>query len=327
MSNVTSAIARAIRRRLGLSWIAVAISLAIVAIAAVTLFRVFREIELGRVIAALEGQPTSGLVVSCGFVVAGYFALTCNDVFALRAIGRSNVPYRVAALASFTSYTIGHNLGASIFTSGVIRYRIYSAWGLSFGAIAKIAFITSLTYWLGNAFVLGCGISYAPEAASAIDHLPTGLNRLIGFAGLAVIFGYLLWLLPRRRTVGRPHWRIVLPAPGATLVQIGIGALDLTLVTIAMYAVLPAQPTIDFSVLIVVFVSAMLIGVVSHVPGSFGVLEAAMFIALPQFHREELLASLLTFRVLYFVLPLLVAALLLGLREVRGIAAGIGRTV
>ena len=324
MSNVTSAIAQAIRRRFGLSWIAVAISLVIVAIAAVTLFRVFHQIELGRVVAALKAQSLRGLVVSCGFVAAGYFALTCYDVFALQAIGRTNVPYRVAALASFTSYTIGHNLGAAIFTSGFIRYRMYSAWGLSVSEIARIAFITGLTYWLANAFVLGCGIALAPGAASAIDHLPASVNRLIGLAALMAISGYMLWLLPRPRTIGRSPWRIVLPDPPSTLVQIGIGSLDLIFVSLAMYALLPDQPAIDFFDLIVIFVTAMLIGVVSYVPGSLGVMEAAMFIGLPQFCREDLLASLVTFRVLYFVIPLLLAVLLLGLREVRSVAAGMG---
>jgi glycosyltransferase 2 family protein len=327
MSNVRSAIASAIRRKFGLSWIAAAISLAIVSIAAATLLRVFREIDFGGVVAALRAQPPRALVLSIVCVVAGYLVLTCYDVFALRAIGRGNVPYRVAALASFTSYTIGHNLGAPIFTSGIIRYRVYSGWGLSVREIARIAFITSLTYWLGNAFVLGCGIALAPGAASAINHLPAPVNRLIGIAALMGLNCYMLWLLPRPRSIGRSHWRIALPDPPATLVQIAIGSLDLTLVTLAMYALLPAQPAIDFFELLVIFVTAMLIGVVSYVPGSLGVMEAAMFIGLPQFRSEDLLASLLTFRVLYFLMPLIVAAILLGLREMRGMAAGIGRAV
>jgi hypothetical protein len=128
-SNVRSAIARAISRKSGLSWIAAAISLVIVSVAAVTLWRVFREIEFGGVLAALKAQSARALLMAITFVVAGYLTLTCYDVFALRAIGRRNVPYRVAALASFTSYTIGHNIGAAIFTSGLIRYRIYSNWG------------------------------------------------------------------------------------------------------------------------------------------------------------------------------------------------------
>jgi uncharacterized membrane protein YbhN (UPF0104 family) len=323
-----SVLARTFRGKLGWSWIAVAISIVIVSVAAVTLFRLFRQIEPGAVVAALKAQSPYDLLIAGGFVVAGYLTLSCYDVFALRAIGRKTIPYRVAAFASFTSYTIGHNFGATVFTSGVIRYRLYSAWRLSVSDIARIAFITGLTYWLGNAFVLGCGLSYVPDAAAVVDHLPAAINRLIGFAGIAAIAGYTLWLLPRRRVIGRANWRIVLPDWKMTLVQIAIGAFDLIFVSLAMYALLPAQPAIDFVHLLVIFVAAMLIGVLSYAPGSLGVLEAAVFIGLPQFGKEELLASLVTFRVLYFVIPLLTAALLLGLREFRLLVAGaIGRAL
>jgi glycosyltransferase 2 family protein len=325
MSNVMSAAPRAVHWRLAWRWFAAATSVAVVAIAGVTLYRVSREIELARVIDALKTQTARSLLLSCLFVAAGYITLTCYDVFALRAIGRGDLPYRVAAFASFTSYTIGHNVGAAILTSGVIRYRIYSAWGLSVGEIARIAFMTGLTYWLGNAFVLGCGIALAPGAATAINHLPAPVNRLIGLAALTAINCYMLWLLPRPRSIGRSPWRIALPNPASTLVQIAIGSLDLIFVTLAMYVLLPAQPAIDFFDLLVVFVTALLIGVVSYVPGSLGVIEAAMFLSLPQFPRENLLASLLTFRLLYFVVPLLLASALLGLREARIVAAGLTR--
>jgi len=327
MPNVRSAIAHAIHKKFGWSSVAVAFSLLIVAVAALTLFHVFREIELGRVIRALKAQSLSQLLLSRGFVVAGYLALTFYDVFALRAIGRGEVPYRVAAFASFTSYTIGHNFGAAVFTSGFVRYRIYSAWGLSVREIARIAFITGLTYWLANGLVLGGGALLAPDAASAIDHLPVSVNRLFGIAALAAIGGYLLWLRHSPRAIGPSGWRIVLPNVPSTLVQIGIGSLDLIFVALTMYALLPAQPAVDVLDLIVIFVAAMLMGVVSHVPGSLGVMEAAMFIGLPEVGKEELLVSLVTFRVLYFLLPLLLATLLLGLREFRSVAAGIARTL
>jgi uncharacterized membrane protein YbhN (UPF0104 family) len=327
MPNVRSAIAQAIHKKFGWSSVAVAFSLLIVAVAAFTLFHVFREIELGRVIGALKAQSLSQLLLSGGFVVAGYLALTFYDVFALRAIGRGEVPYRVAAFASFTSYTIGHNFGAAVFTSGFVRYRIYSAWGLSVREIARIAFITGLTYWLANGLVLGGGALLAPDAASAIDHLPASINRMVGIAALLAIGGYLLWLWPGPRTIGPSEWQIVLPNVSSTLVQIGIGSLDLIFVALAMYVLLPTQPAVDVLDLVVIFVAAMLMGVVSHVPGSLGVMEAAMFIGLPQVGKEDLLVSLVTFRVLYFLLPLLLATLLLGVREFRSVAAGIGRAL
>ena len=301
--------------------IGVAIGLLIVVIAGAALFRLLRDIDLDEVVAALRAKSVREVVIAGGFVLAGYVTLTLYDFFALRTIGRNTVPYRIAALAGFTSYAIGHNLGATVFTGGAIRFRIYSAWGLSIIDVAKIAFVTGLTFWLGNAFLLGFGMSYAPAAASAVNQLPAWVNRGIGLSGLILIVGYLIWLMPRPRVVGRSDWRIVLPGLRLTVVQIGIGVLDLTLGALAMYMLLPDRPAIDFITLLVIFVTATLLGFLSHAPGSLGVFEAAMLVGLPLFQKEGLLASLLIFRLLYFVFPLFFAALLLSLRELR-LAAG-----
>ena len=281
----------------------------------VTLFRLLRDIDVERVLVAVQATSIQTILVAGGFVAIGYVTLTFYDFFSLRTIGRKEVPYRIAALASFTSYTIGHNIGATVFTGGVVRFRIYSAWGLTIIEVAKIAFVTGLTFWLGNAFLLGIGIAYAPEIASAVDQLPLWVNRVIALAGLAVIVGYLIWLLPRPRVIGRDDWQIVLPNARLTLVQIGIGILDLGSAALAVYTLLPAHPAIDFVELLVTFVMATLLGFLSHAPGSLGVFDAAMLIGLPQFEKEELLASLLIFRVLYFILPLFLAVLVLGIRE------------
>jgi uncharacterized membrane protein YbhN (UPF0104 family) len=266
-------------------------------------------------VAALSAKTMPEVAVATALVMASYVAMTFYDFFALRTIGRSDVPYRVAAFANFTSYTIGHNLGITVVGAAVIRLRIYAPWGIGVVDIAKVAFITGLTFWLGNAFVLGMGLLSEPEAVRTISELPAWINRSIGLAALAVIAAYLAWLLPRPRAVGRGRWRIVLPSSRLTLLQIAIGVADLSLATLAMQALLPMQPTIDFTALLVIFVAAVLLGFLSHAPGSLGVIEVTMLVGLPQFPKEELLASLLVFRILYFVIPLCLAAILLGARE------------
>jgi glycosyltransferase 2 family protein len=322
-SNVLSAIATAARKRIGWSTLTGAASLTIVAVSAIALYKLLHGIDVRSFVAALRAQSPHRLLLAGGFVAASYLMLTCYDVFALHAIGRNAIPYRAAALASFTSYTIGHNVGATIFTAGIIRYRVYAFWGLRTRDIAAIAFITSLTYWLGNALVLGVGLSSVPDAVGALDRLPAAGNRLIGLALLIGLAGYFLWLFPAPRRIGRSHWQIVIPSPRSTLVQISIASLDLVFVGLAMYVLLPAQPALDFLHLLTIFATALLIGVASHAPGSLGVMEAVMLVGLPQFKKEELLACLLTFRLLYFVLPFAVAVLLLGLRECRKVLGGI----
>ena len=125
MPNVTSVITRAIRKRLDWNTIGIAISVLIVTIAVVILVRLLRDIDVDKVIDALRAKSIEQISIAGAFVAVAYLALTFYDFFALRTIGRNAVPYRVAALASFTAYTIGHNLGATVFTAGVIRLRIF----------------------------------------------------------------------------------------------------------------------------------------------------------------------------------------------------------
>ena len=217
-NSLTQRILRGRRNR-----ISVAISLVIVVVAIATLYHLLRGIELGKVVAALEAQSGLRILIAGTLVVAGYANLILCDLFALHTIGKCNIPFRIVAFASFTSYTIGHSLGAATLTCGLVRFRVYSFWNLNVVDIAKIAFMTGMTFWLGNVFVLGGAISYAPEALSVIDHLPPSINRLIGLSGLFAIACYLIWLMPQRRMVGRANWRIVLPNLHRTLAQIGIG--------------------------------------------------------------------------------------------------------
>src|SRR5476651_929743 len=181
----------------------VVISITVIGIACYVLYHMLRGIEVDQVIEAIKQTEMRSIALAALFVAAGYFTLTFYDLFAVRAIGRKDIPYRINALAAFTSYSIGHNVGASVFTGGAVRYRIYSGWGMNAIDVAKICFLAGLTFWLGNAAVLGLGIAYHPEAASAIDQLPPWLNRVAAFAIILALVGYVTWVSMRPRSVGR----------------------------------------------------------------------------------------------------------------------------
>ena len=168
----------------------VLISITVIAIACYVLYHMLAEIDVDEVVEAIKGAESRSIALASLFVAAGYFTLTFYDLFAVRAIGHTDIPYRINALAAFTSYSIGHNVGASVFTGGAVRYRIYSAVGLNAIDVAKICFLAGLTFWLGNAAVLGLGIAYHPEAATAIDQLPPWLNRLVAFGIILGLVAY-----------------------------------------------------------------------------------------------------------------------------------------
>jgi hypothetical protein len=269
----TSPFAQAIIRGVGRNRLSVAISVTFMAVAVATLYHLLHGIDVNKVVAAIEAQSGSRILVAAVLVAAGYSNLIFYDLFALHTIGKRNLPFPVVAFASFTSYTIGHSLGAATLTCGLVRFRVYSFWGLTVVDIAKIAFMTGVTFWLGNIFVLG------------------GAN-----------------------------WQIVLPNLRWTFLQIGIGTVDRCLASLSLFILLPGEPAVGFVTVVVVFVLATLLGAMSHTPGSLGVVEAAILIGLPQYPREDLLAIVLTFRVLDFFLPLLIATTMFGLRELRLIA-------
>jgi uncharacterized membrane protein YbhN (UPF0104 family) len=296
MLHPLRAVARFIDQKIGWNVIGLAISLAIIGTACFVLYRMLRGIEVTEVVRALKATETKEIALAAFFVAMGYFTLTFYDLFALRTIGANHVPYRVAALGGFTSYSVGHNVGATVFTGGAVRYRVYSSWGLTAIDVAKICFIAGLTFWLGNVTVLGLGIAYEPEAATAINQLPPWINRIIACIALFVLTGYVIWVWIKPRVIGRANWTVTLPGGPLTLLQIVIGIIDLIK-------------------LAVIFVSATLLGFASHSPGGLGVFDAAMLVALIEFNKEELLAGLLLFRLLYYIIPFGFSLLILGTRE------------
>ena len=312
--NWLRAFGRFFEQKIGLHRLGVILSIAIIAVAAVVLYRKLHNMNVSKVLTAMATVEYRDVAISALFVALGYLTLTFYDFFALRTIKRGDVPYRVAALAGFTSYSVGHNVGASVFTGGAVRYRIYSAWGLDAIEVAKICFIAGLTFWLGNITVLGFGFAYHPEAASAIDQLPLWLNRILGIVALMVLAGYVTWVWRTPRVIGRQNWKVMLPNGPLSLLQISIGIVDLGCCAMAMYVLVPNEPHMLFIDIAVIFITATLLGFASHSPGGLGVFDAAMLIALWQYDAEELLAGLLIFRLLYYILPFTLALVTLGVR-------------
>jgi glycosyltransferase 2 family protein len=302
-------------RRIGWSRLGVALSLTIIVIAVIVLYRILRDIDPDALIDAIEATDWRTLIIAGAFVAAGYVTLTFYDLFALRTIGHLEIPYRVAALAGFSSYAVGHNVGASVFSGGAVRYRIYSSWGLNVVDVTKICFVAGLTFWLGNVTVLGLGILYAPQAATDMDHLPLWSNRVLALVLLGILGVYIAWVSVKPRIIGRDGWQVTLPGGKVTLIQIAIGIVDLGCCAAAMYWLVPDEPNLGFVKVAVIFVAATLLGFASHAPGGLGVFDATMMVALWQFDKEDLLAGLLLFRLLYYIIPFVISLAILGVRE------------
>jgi hypothetical protein len=312
-SNLERALA--LLRRVNWNRIGVAFSAAILIGSGVVLYQRLHDLDWHAVAAAVVDVSPAHIVYAAFFVGCGYVTLTFYDWLALRTIGAGQVPWRVAALTGMTSYAIGHGLGAMMLISAAIRYRTYSRWGLRVVDIVKVCFLAGLTFWLGNITALSIGMVAMPAAARAVDQIPEWGNRLIGTTVLAALSAYLLWVWDKRPFVGLRGTGVMLPSGSMTLLQIGVGLTDLSCCSLVMYLLMPSLPAVDFVPLAVIVTFGTLLGFLSHAPGSLGALDAAMLIGLPSFDRAELVATLLLYRLLYFVAPFALALAVLGLRE------------
>jgi hypothetical protein len=316
---------RFLREKVNWHYVGIGIGLCLIAIAAVVLYNILNDLEPKKVFGALRRTPAHALVLAFLFVAGGYFTLTFYDYFALQTIGKKNIPYRIAALAGFTSYSIGHNVGFTALSGGAVRYRIYSLYGLTVVDIAKICVIAGLTFWLGNIAFLGFGMLIEPQAASGIDKLPNEINRAIGAAALIGLALYILWVGIKPRVIGIDDGKLSITLPNCrlTIIQIMIGIVDLTCSAAAMYVLMPAGSHVDFISLAVIFACSTLLGFASSSPGGLGVFDAAMLVALLHYHRhantpfakESVLGALLLFRLFYYIIPFALSLTIIAIRE------------
>jgi uncharacterized membrane protein YbhN (UPF0104 family) len=290
----------------------VVISVVIAGLAIFALTHALNNVDYDEVFGAVRRTNAGTIVLALMLVATSYGSLTLYDLLALRTIGRADIPYRIAALASFSSYPIAHGVGAVTLIAPVIRYRIYSHHGLGVFDVANISFLTGLTFWLGNLTALGLSLLGAPDAISLIDYLPTAVNRLLAVALLLGVFAFLLWTWRRPRRIGTRRWPVRLPSGPVVLLQIAIGIVDLGAAALAMYVLIPAGLNIGIFRVIAVFIAATLLGFASHTPAGIGVFDAAILIGLGGEGRESLIAALLIFRFLYHFLPFAIALGLFG---------------
>jgi glycosyltransferase 2 family protein len=298
-----------------LKGLGIVLSIAIAAAAIFALTHVLRHVDYNEVFAAVRRTNSGLIALAAMLVMASYVSLTLYDVMALRTIGRPDIPYRIAALASFTSYPISHGVGAVSLVSPVIRYRIYSCNGLGALDVANICFLTGLTFWLGNLTALGFGLLYAPGAISVIDYLPPQVNRWLAVLLLFGVFSFLTWSWTAPRSLGTRRWRVRLPSGPMVLLLIVIGILDLGAAALAMYVLMPAGPNIGIFPITAVFIAATLLGFASHTPAGIGAFDATILIGLGGEDKEPLVAALLMFRVLYHFLPFVIALGVFGVVE------------
>jgi phosphatidylglycerol lysyltransferase len=273
----------------------------------------------------LETLPAVQIALAVALTLAGYLMMTGYDTLAFRYI-RHPLPYRKIALASFIGYAFNNNVGLSGLVGGSLRYRLYNAWRLSAVEIAKVIAFYTITFWLGFVLLGGSLFIFAPPQVPASVHLPFNSIRILGFVLLLPAIAYLTWVIVRRQPVRIRQWEFELPAPRLMVAQVLISGADWMIAAAVLYILLPDQLPTGFTHFLGIFLLAQIAGVASNLPGGLGVFEAIILLFLaPYYPASAILGSLVAFRAIYYLLPLIVATILLASHEIVERREGVAR--
>jgi phosphatidylglycerol lysyltransferase len=249
------------------------------------------------------------------FSFAGYGCLTLYDALAVRFAG-ARVPYPRIALISFMGYAIGHNIGLNSISGGAVRYRAYTALGLSAVQIGTIIAFGTLTFFLGASLLLGLSLLSNAAMSAAVLHVPDWLAMLAGCGFLAAVSAYLWLVCTRHGPLKFRRFVVPVPSPRVAFAQIGISCVDMLCATSVLFVLLPREASISFGAFAAVYLIALAAGAASNVPGGIGVFEFVLLLLMPAVPKDRLLGALIAYRAIYYFAPFAIALVLLGAHEV-----------
>ncbi len=304
------------------------VGVAVVALAAYVIHKVSAEVHVADIETALAATPLRSILLAVLLTALSFVAMALYDVLGAEQVAPGKVPKRIAAFAGASSFAVANTVGFHVLTGVPIRYRLYARAGLDMAQVGHIVGNGLVAFGLGVATLLGAAMLIDPAGVPLLDRLDPRLDRLLGALILAAIAGMVLWLGRNPRTLALLGWRLVLPGAAGMLARIGLGVVDVGAAAAALYVLLPADVQPGYAVFLLVFLTAIVAGTASHVPGGLGVLEATVLIGLGAGTNPDVIAALVVYRVIYYLLPLVVAGLALAIHEGRrGLAPVAGKAL
>ncbi|MEJ1117495.1 lysylphosphatidylglycerol synthase domain-containing protein [Phyllobacterium sp. CCNWLW109] len=295
-------------------WRKAVVNLLVAVAIALSLWLIYRSVSrysADEIARSLGVIPFQHLAMAIVFTALNYACLTGFDALGLIYAGKP-LPYRRVALTSFVSLSIGHNVGLSALSSGAIRYRFYSRWGLGTEDVAKVVLFSGLTVALGLLTLCGVSMLVSSDSAAKITGLSRGWVVTVGLSILLIlmIFVTLCWQL--RRPLNVWHWTFKLPTARLAIAQILLGTLNFSFIAAGLHELILAYQDVSYWDVSTVYAIANGAAVASHVPGGLGVLEATTQFLLPQ---AATIGAVIAFRAVYFFMPLPLGLLLFGISE------------
>lgn len=279
--------------------------------------RELQEYNYHDILNSLAAIPKSRLSLAIWLTALGYLVMIGYDVLGFKYINCS-LSWNKIAFTNFISSTFSNTIGFALLTGSAIRYRFYTNWGVPAVAIAQIIAFVNFTFWLGMFVTAGLIFITNPLTIPTQLHLPFATVRPIGIIFLLLIAIYFLCSILIKQPLIIHQHELRFPSLPISLAQIAISSLDWILAAAVLYVLFPSNTSLFYLDFLAIYLLAMFAGVVSNIPGGLGVFETVILLFLSsKIPAVAILGSLLAYRGVYYFFPLLLAAGLLGIYELK----------
>lgn len=278
------------------------IGIAAVVVSGFLLYKQVHKISLDELAGSLRAIPSDNWLLAIVATLGAYGALAWYDRIALEHLGK-RVSWWFVTLCSFTTYALAHNIGASVFSGALVRYRAYSTKGLTGHEIGIVIVFCTFTFVLGAVLAGGAVLIAEPSLIDRITPMSPWLSMVLGGVMLSLVALYVLgsWRHFKPWKWGKFH--VEYPRLGIVARQLLAGPLEILCAAAIIYYALPAENHPGYVVVLGIFVASFSLALLSHAPGGLGVLEVTFIAALPEIPTVDVLAALIVFRCFYLLLP------------------------
>lgn len=293
-------------RKTALNFLKRAAVLLFLGIAIVLVVSKAREMDWPQVLQAVKAYDLKTLVTAFAIAVPAYIACASFDLVGRHATGHSLSALRTAII-SYTGYFFSLNLGALV--GGLaFRYRLYMPYGLKTMTISQVIGLSIVTNWSGYVLIAGAVMAWQPPELPPGWDVSPSLLRGIGIFLLLLAAVYIaLSIIKGGSSIRLKDSKFEIPTIGVTAIQIGLSLLSWGSIGAVITWLLQGEVS-WFAVMPVLMMSAIA-GIWSHVPSGLGVTEVVFVSLLGHLAPESrLLAAVLVFRIVYYIVPFVIAA-------------------
>ena len=296
----------------GRTWPALrpAVHLALFGFSLYAVDRVLGEYEPGALAAALQRIPLWIVALALLATALGYLSLIGHDWVAFRILGRP-MPFRVVAIPSFVSFAVSASAPGSMITGGGVRYRMYRTKGIDATEAAALALTDGVTWLIGLLVLAGATFAVGGATTMPARGMAGTAGRPLGLACLVAAGAYFALAARRPAPLRLFGFVVRVPPPRLALAQLAVSVADWLFSSGALYALIRSVTAVPYMRFLPLFFAAQVGSLLLPVPGGLGVFEALVLLLAPQAaDRPSILAALLLYRAIYYLLPLLLAGLL-----------------